>query len=226
VERTLRLPQRVVRDLMVARQAVVFFRLDQTAEERRAIAREAGHSRYPVADGDIDHIVGIFNVRDIFHAGADPATVDALRALLRQPLYVPETMSAEALFREFRRTRQQLAIVVDEYGGTAGLVTDEDLLGAIVGEMQDEYSHGGPSIEVLPGGAFRVDAATPVAEFAEHFAVHVEPGSAASVGGLVIEKLRRIPAVGDRVAVGPVELTVQEMDGPRVVWLSATRGGG
>jgi CBS domain containing-hemolysin-like protein len=223
VDRTLRLAQRVARDLMVARQDVVYFRLDQTPEERREIARKAGHSRYPVVEEDIDHVVGILHVRDVFHAGVDPRTPDELRALLHAALYVPETTSAEGLLREFRRTRQTVAIVVDEYGGTAGLVTVEDLVGAIVGEMQDEHSREGPSIEPLASGRYRIDPRTPVADFAHHFGVHVEAGSAASVGGLVIEKLRRIPAVGDRVAIGPIELTVDQMEGPRIVSISARR---
>src|SRR3981189_3106579 len=112
VARTLRLPQRVARDLMVARQDIVYFGLDQTAEERREIAKKAGHSRYPVVEKDIDHIVGILHVHDVFHAGVDPRTSEELRALLRAPLYVPESVSAEALLREFRRTRQTIAIVV------------------------------------------------------------------------------------------------------------------
>jgi CBS domain containing-hemolysin-like protein len=225
VERTLRLPHRVARDLMVARQEIVFFRVDQSPEERREVARGAGHSRYPVIEEDIDHVAGIFNVRDAFHSGADPATPGELRALLRPPLYVPETMSAEALIREFRRKRQQLAIVVDEYGGTAGLVTVDDVVGAIVGEVADEYTQEGASIQPLPGGRYRVDPRTPVPEFAEHFAVQIEPGSAASIGGLVIEKLRRIPVAGDQVAIGPIEVKVEEMDGPRIVSLSAERTG-
>jgi magnesium and cobalt transporter len=132
-------------------------------------------------------------------------------------------MSAEGLFREFRRTRQELAIVVDEYGGTAGLVSDEDLLGSLVGQMGDEYGHATPSVETLQGGTFRIDASMPVSEFAEHFGVQVDALSAASVGGLVIEKLSRIPALGDSVAVGPLLLTVERMDGPRVVSLTAKR---
>ena len=225
VERTLRLPQRVARDLMVPRQDIAHFRLDQTPEERREIAGKAGHSRYPVIEDDIDHVAGIFNVRDAFHAGSDPRTPDEMRALLRPPLYVPESMSAEALFRELRRRRQQLAIVVDEYGGTAGVVTVQDLVDAIVGEMEDEFSQEGAWITPLPGGRYRIDPRTSVADFAEHFGVQIEAESAASVGGLVIERLRRIPAVGDKVAIGPWELTVEEMDGPRIATLSAARSG-
>jgi CBS domain containing-hemolysin-like protein len=226
VERTLRLPQRVARDLMVSRQDIAHFRLDQTPEERREIASKAGHSRYPVIDNDIDHVAGIFNVRDAFHAGSDPRTPDEMRALLRPALYVPESMSAEGLFRELRRRRQQLAIVVDEYGGTAGVVTVQDLVDAIVGEMEDEFSQEGAWITPLPGGRYRIDPRTSVAEFAEHFGVQIEAASAASVGGLVIEMLRRIPAVGDKVAIGALELTVEEMDGPRIASLSAARSAG
>jgi len=142
---------------------------------------------------------------------------------LRPALYVPEVMSAEGLLREFRRTRQTLAIVVDEYGGTAGLVTVEDLMAAIVGEMQDEHSREGPSIQALGSGRYQIDPRTPLADFAHHFGIQVEGGSAATVGGLVIERLRRIPTVGDRVVVGPIELVVEEMEGPRILALSARR---
>ena len=226
VDRTLRFPQRAARDLMVARGDIVYFRLEQSPEERREVARRAGHSRYPVIEEDLDHVLGIFNVRDVFHAGVEPRTPEELRAMLRPPLYVPETMSADSLLREFRRSRQQLAIVVDEYGGTAGLVTVADLIGAIVGEMEDEFSsRDAPWIAALPGGRYRIDPRTSVADFAHHFGVSVEPGSAATVGGLVIEKLRRIPAVGDKVALGPLALQVDEMDGPRIAALSATRAG-
>jgi len=226
VARTLRLPQRVARDLMVSRQDIVYFRLDQTPEERRETAKSAGHSRYPVVEKDIDHIVGILHVRDVFHAGVDPRTSAELLALLRGPLYVPETMSAEGLLREFRRTRQTIAIVVDEYGGTAGLVTVEDLVGAIVGEMRDGHSREGPSIQRLSSGRDRVDPRTPVADFAHHFGIQIEAGSAATVGGLVIERLRRIPAIGDELTLGPVKLTVEAMDGPRIASLLAERAGG
>jgi len=223
VDRTLRLRQRVARDLMVARQDIVHFRLDQSPEERREIARKAGHGRYPVVEQDLDHVVGILHVRDVYYRGEDPRTQEELRAILRPALYVPEVMSAEGLLREFRRTRQTLAIVVDEYGGTAGLVTVEDLMAAIVGEMQDEHSREGPSIQALGSGRYRIDPRTPVADFAHHFSIQVEAGSAATVGGLVIERLRRIPTVGDRVVVGPVELAVEEMEGPRILAISAQR---
>jgi CBS domain containing-hemolysin-like protein len=223
VERTLRLRQRAARDLMVGRKDIVHFQIDQTVEERREVARRAGHSRYPVVEEDIDHVVGIFNVRDVFHAGVEPRTPEELRALLRPALYVPETMSAESLLREFRRRKQQLAIVVDEYGGTAGLVTVDDVMGAIVGELEDEYTKDAPWIAALPGGGYRIDPRTSVADFAHHFGVPVNAQSAATMGGLVLEKLRRIPAVGDKVAVGPLTLQVEEMDGPRIAGLSAVR---
>jgi len=225
VARTLRLPRLVARDLMVARQDIVLFRLGQTPEERRAVARQAGHSRYPVVEEDVDHIAGILHVRDVFHRGQDPRTPEELSAILRPPLYVPETITAEALLREFRRMRQTIAIVVDEYGGTAGLLTLEDLATAIVGEVQDEHSREGPSIEKLQSGRYRVDPRTPVSDFAHYFGIQVDEASAATVGGLLIERLMRIPGVGDRVAIGPVELFVEEMEGPRIVELSAAWAG-
>ena len=102
----------------------------------------------------------------------------------------------------------------------------EDLVGAIVGEMRDEHSREGPSIQRLSSGRDRVDPRTPVADFAHHFGIQIEAGSAATVGGLVIERLRRIPAIGDELTLGPVKLTVEAMDGPRIASLLAERAGG
>jgi CBS domain containing-hemolysin-like protein len=221
LERTLRLPSKLARDLMVARSEVAFFRLDQTPQERREIVRRTGHSRYPVVEDDLDHVVGILNLRDVYLAGRDPETPAELRALLREPMYVPESMPAEALLREFRRRRQRLAIVVDEYGGTAGVISVEDVVAAVVGEVQDEYATGGPEIQQLQSGRFAIDPRMPVDAFAQHFKLHVDAGDATTVGGLVMSKLGRVPAPGDTLKLGPLELQVEEMRGPRIMRLSA-----
>ena len=223
-ERSLELPSRRARQLMVSRADIIAFRLDHTPEERRELVRESGHARFPVIDGDIDHIAGIAHVRDLYLSGStEPRDAGELRRILTPPLYIPESMTAEILLREFRRTRQQMAIVVDEHGGTAGLVAVGDVVSAVLGEL--EPSTEGRSLTPLPGGEFAVDPRMPIAEFAAELQVNLEPGDSITVAGLVMEQLGHLPAPGDHVSVGEVEFTVEEMDGPRIARLSARRRG-
>ncbi len=224
LERTIRLPQRSARDLMVARGDVIFFRTDMTGEERRELAMQTGHTRYPVVEDDLDTVLGILNLKDLFLRGGEvPRTGPQLREVLREPLYVPETMRADVLLREFRRKRQHMAIVVDEYGGTAGLVTVEDVVAAVLGELQDEFATWGPSIVALPTGVFAVDPTTPLEDFNRHFSLEIDEDEVSTVGGLIMVRLDRVPVAGDKLAVTGVELTVEEMKGPRIVRISARR---
>jgi len=225
LERAIRLPARSARELMVARGDITYFRADQAPEELRKLAVEAGHTRYPVVEEDLDQVAGIINLKDLYLGGEAPRTPAQLRARLREPLYVPESMRADILLREFRRKRQHMAIVVDEYGGTAGLVTVEDVVAAVLGELQDEFATWGPSIVALPSGAWAVDPATPLEEFGSHFGLHIEEAEVSTVGGLLMMRLDRIPVVGDRAPIGPVEITVEEMKGPRILRLTARKIG-
>lgn len=225
LERAIRLPARTARDLMVTRGDVAFLRADQLPEELRGLAVETGHTRYPVVEDDLDQIAGILNLKDLYLRGEDPKTPGQVRELLRDPLYVPESMRADILLREFRRKRQHMAIVVDEYGGTAGLVTVEDVVAAVLGELQDEFATWGPSIAPLPSGAFAIDPTTPLEEFGTHFGLELDEPEVSTIGGLVMMRLDRIPVPGDRVQVGPWELTVDEMKGPKIVRITSRRGG-
>ena len=222
VERTLRLPSRRARDLMVPRRDIAFIRIDDTPEKRREWMRTHRHARYPVVDGDIDHIVGVLYERDLYLAPSEPRTPAELRAILREPVYLPESVPAEDLLREFRR-RQPMAIVVDEYGGTAGLVTLEDVVEAIFGELRDEHDAGGPAIQALPDGRFAIDPQIPLDEFTRFFEVRQPEEDVATLAGLLVARLGRLAALGDRLAMGSIELTVEQIDGPRIVRLTARR---
>ena len=223
LERTLRLPQRSAHDLMVARGDVVYFRADMSQDERRELAMQTGHTRYPVVQEDLDEVIGVLNLKDLFLRGSPTPEGGPLREVLREPLYVPETMRADVLLREFRRKRQHMAIVVDEYGGTAGLITVEDVVAAVLGELQDEFATWGPSIVAMPGGTFTVDSSTPLEDFARHFGLELEESEVSTIGGLIMMRLDRVPLVGDKVVVGNVALLVEEMKGPRMVRISARR---
>jgi CBS domain containing-hemolysin-like protein len=226
LERALELPSRTAKDLMVARNDVTFLRLDQTAAEHREIAVRSGHTRFPVCDEDLDHVVGILNLRDLYLRGEEPKDPAELRAVLREPYYVPESMRAEVLLREFRRRRQHMALVVDEYGGTAGIVTSEDVVTAVMGEVQDEFATWGPPVVAKATGIYTVDPTMAVDEFARHFGFELpedDGEEVSTVGGLVMVALGRMPVAGDKVEVGPLEVTVEGMKGPRIAGLSVRR---
>lgn len=216
LDRTLRLTRKLVRDLMVPRAAVATLRLDQTAEERLAAARAAGHNRLPVVDGDIDHVVGLLDLRELFVRGTPwPADEAALRRELRAPLFVPETMKVDRLLLEMRAAGQRVALVVDEYGGTAGLVTSDDLALAIIGDMEGPVAPP----RTLAGGMVEIDPTLSLDELAHQLHAELPRVDVSSAGGLVVTLLQRIPAPGDRVSAGGVELIVEAMDGPRIARL-------
>jgi CBS domain containing-hemolysin-like protein len=188
---------------------------------------DEGHSRVPVYEETIDEIVGILYAKDLLpflegSAGEPPA----LRTLLRTPVFVPESMSVDDLLHEFQRRKVHLAIVLDEYGGTAGLVTIEDLLEEIVGEIQDEYDVEEPLIVKLSEDEARIDGRADVDDLAELFDVTLALEDEAefdTVGGLIYHRIGGVPKPGDQVAVDGLTLTVETTDGRRVGKVLAVR---
>jgi CBS domain containing-hemolysin-like protein len=179
-----------------------------------------GHSRIPVFEGSIDEIVGIVYAKDLLpflKAGApDPPP---LRSLLRTPVFVPESMSVDDLLHELQRRKVHIAIVLDEYGGTAGLVTIEDLLEEIVGEIQDEYDEEEPMIVRLSDDEARVDGRAAVDDLAALFETPVpleDDDEYDTVGGLIYHRIGGVPKPGDQVSLDGLTLTVESTDGRRV----------
>jgi putative hemolysin len=197
-----------------------------TASLTGLLARAAGgtHSRLLVYEGSRDNIVGVLHVRDLFKVLSQPVEMFDLRAWLRPVLVVPESKPADDLLDEMRVARRQLAVVIDEYGGTAGIVTLEDLVEALVGRIDDEEPlHGdtfatGPA-QLEPDGSVLLDGLTRLDELEEIMATRLDPSihaEVATVGGLIMATLGRIPAVGDEVEIGGRRLRVEELDGLRV----------
>jgi CBS domain containing-hemolysin-like protein len=179
-----------------------------------------GHSRIPVYEETIDQIVGILYAKDLlpFLKQGSPDTA-ALRTLLRTPVLVPESMTVDDLLHELQRRKVHLAIVLDEYGGTAGLVTIEDLLEEIVGEIQDEYDVEEPLIVKLSDDEARVDGRADVDELSELFDTTLDLEDEAeydTVGGLIYHRIGGVPKPGDEVKVDGLTLTVESTDGRRV----------
>ena len=216
-----------IHEVMVPRIAMVTLPASATMQEAIDKVVEEGHSRVPVYEETIDEIVGILYAKDLLPFLKDSAgDPPPLRSLLRTPVFVPESMTVDNLLHEFQRRKVHLAIVLDEYGGTAGLVTIEDLLEEIVGEIQDEYDEEEPLIVKLSDDEARIDGRADVDDLAELFDMTLaleDEDEFDTVGGLIYHRIGGVPKPGDQVAVDGLTLTVETTDGRRVGKVLAVR---
>ncbi len=215
IEGILLFGETLVREVMVPRIDIAGLEVTSTISAALDFALEQGHSRIPVYDETIDRVVGILYVRDLLLLLRDGRLDASLRDLLRPVYFVPETMKVDVLLRNLKTQKVHVAIVVDEYGGTAGIVTIEDLLEEIVGEIQDEYDVEEPLIQHPAPDTWIADARVSLDDFNAETGLRLSTDEGDSLGGLVYEKLGTIPAVGDSVAVGDVTITVQSVQGLR-----------
>jgi CBS domain containing-hemolysin-like protein len=203
--------------VMVPRPEVVALSVELPPEEALAAVIESPFTRYPVYREALDQIVGILHVRNLFSALVDRGMGGVqLEQLLRPAHIVPETKDLAALLAEFRRTNQHMAIVVDEYGELEGIVTLEDLLEEIVGEIEDEFDLPDESVERMPDGKMRVHGTFPIDDFNEQFHRSLPIEDYHTVGGLVFGMLGRAPSPGDQVEADGVRFTVLEVEGSRI----------
>jgi putative hemolysin len=216
-----------IHEVMVPRIAMVSLAADATMQQAIATVVDEGHSRIPVYEETIDEIIGILYAKDLLpFLKASVTEPPSLRSILRTPVFVPESMSVDDLLHEFQRRKVHLAIVLDEYGGTAGLVTIEDLLEEIVGEIQDEYDEEEPLIVRLSDDEARIDGRADVDDLAELFDTDLgldDGDEYDTVGGLIYHRIGGVPKPGDRVAVDGLTLTVETTDGRRVGKVLAVR---
>jgi CBS domain containing-hemolysin-like protein len=213
----------VVREVMVPRTDMASVMLDATFRDVLSSIIHCGHSRIPVFDGTIDNIVGLVYAKDLLKCWGMDESAFELRKILRPPYFIPETKNLEELLHEFKKKRIHLAIVIDEYGGTSGLVTIEDLLEQIVGDIQDEYDLEEEWLVEGADGAAVVDARLPIEELEEYFGIEIERDKFETVGGLIVHLTGRIPAEGDEVEVGAIRLTVLEADARKIKKVSIAK---
>ncbi|MEK6619528.1 MAG: hemolysin family protein [Chloroflexota bacterium] len=207
---------------MVPRTEIVAVEADQPLRELRDLAQERPFTRFPVYDRDLDHVVGVAHVKDLVPAGDLSRPV---RELMRRALFLPETMHLDQALAEFRRQRTQLAIVVDEFGGTAGLVTLEDVIEELVGEVQDEFDRETPRFRVEPGGSMLIDGLMSLDDLRERLGVELTGEPYDTVGGMVFGRLGRVAKIGDAVEVEGYRFQVTTVDGRRVAQVRAQRAG-
>jgi putative hemolysin len=227
INAVIELGERRVHEVMVPRVAIASVDADATLEQAIDLIVEVGHSRIPIYHDSIDEIVGILYAKDLLpYLKHDAGPRPPLRKLLRPPVLVPESMTVDDLLHEFQRRKVHIAVVLDEYGGTAGLVTIEDLLEEIVGEIQDEYDVEEPMVVRLSEHEARVDGRADVDELLELFDLDMELEDAEeydTVGGLVYHRIGGVPAPGDSIDVDGLRLTVESTDGRRVGKVLVTR---
>ncbi|MEV7807753.1 hemolysin family protein [Microbispora sp. NPDC088329] len=206
----------LVREVMVPRTDIIFIERGKTLNQALSLALRSGFSRIPVVGENEDDVVGIAYLKDIVRriqdTGDGGVRVDEL---MRPATYVPESKPIDELLREMQARQIHLAIVIDEYGGTAGLVTIEDVIEEIVGEIADEYDQEAPRVEWLDDGAVRVTARLPIDELGELFDTEIEAEDVDTVGGLLAHALGRVPIAGSEAVVGGLRLTAENLAGRR-----------
>ena len=207
-------------DVMVPRPDVVALSIDLPPEEALTAVIDSPYTRYPVYRGSLDDIVGILHVRDLFSEMHDRGIASVrLDDIVRPAHIVPETKDLAALLAEFRRTNQHMAIVVDEYGGMEGIVTLEDLLEEIVGEIEDEYDLPDETVERVDEHTIRIDGTFPIDDFNEQFGTDLDVEDYHTMGGVVFGLLGRAPERGDRLEHGNLVFEVLEVEGSRILRL-------
>jgi CBS domain containing-hemolysin-like protein len=208
----------IVREVMVPRTDMVFVERGKTLRQALSLALRSGFSRIPVVGENEDDVVGIAYLKDIVtrsYEHREGESVEKVDSIMRPATFVPESKPIDVLLREMQARQIHLAIVIDEYGGTAGLVTIEDILEEIVGEIADEYDKEQPPVEWLGDGQARVTARLPVEELGELFGVHIEAEDVETVGGLLAQRLGRVPIAGSVATVAGLRLTAESLAGRR-----------
>jgi CBS domain containing-hemolysin-like protein len=208
----------LVREVMVPRTDVVYIEAGKTLRQAMSLALRSGYSRIPVVGENLDDIVGFAYLKDLTRRVFDrheAETTERVATVMRPVLYVPDSKPIDALLREMQAERKHVAVVVDEYGGTAGLVTIEDVLEEIVGEITDEYDVARVDVEHLPDGQVRVSSRYPVDDLAEVVGVAVEDDDVDSVGGLMAKHLGRVPIAGSVVEVEGLRFEAEAPAGRR-----------
>jgi magnesium and cobalt transporter len=212
-----------VRDIMIPRSQMVTLDVNDPIELSLPIILESGHSRFPVINDDIDHIEGILLAKDLLAYGFGQQEECTIAKIIRPSIIVPESKRVEPLLQEFRSQRYHMAIVVDEYGGVSGVVTIEDILELIVGEIEDETDDEmEQDIKYLAGNVYQVKALTELDDFNEYFNTQFNGNDADTIGGVVLHQFGHMPKKGELITIGDFEFKITAGDNRRVKSLHIT----
>jgi putative hemolysin len=214
----------MVRQVMIPRTEIIGVEADMALDEVVSLSVENPFTKFPVYEDDLDQIMGVVHLREVMKALRDPQRHNCTaRDLCREAIFIPESISVSKLLREFRLRRQHIAIVLDEFGGTAGLVTLEDLLEEIVGEVSDPFDTTIPDVQNMPDGSLLIDGMALIDAINDQLNLHLVEPNYDTIAGYVLGKLDRVPKVNDLVEGDGVRLKVVSMDGLRIERVSLIR---
>ena len=216
IENVLNLEEKTARRVMVPRPDIVYLSLARPLDDNMRIARQTGHTRFPLCEDDVTTVVGMIHVKDLFRAGHLNGGRPDLRKMARPVPFLPETLHLDSLLVEFQKNRTHLAMLLDEYGSVVGMVSLENVLEELVGPIQDEFDRETPQVMLMETGAFDVDASCPLDVMAEACGIDLPETDAETAGGLVLELLGRLAREGDAVDVDRHRIVVTQADPTRI----------
>ena len=224
IEGALQVSEMTARDIMIPRAQMDMIKITEDPTDFIPFVLETRHSRFPVIDDDKDDVIGILLAKDLLQYHAAPAEFD-MRDMLRPAVFIPESKPLNVLLRDFRANRNHIAIVVDEYGGVAGLVTIEDVLEQIVGDIDDEYDFDETEDNIIleAPGRWRVKAQTEIADFNAGFGTRFADDEYDTLGGMLLQRFGRVPKRGDRESADGLDFEILRADSRRVHVILVTR---
>lgn len=225
IEGAMQISDQQVREVLIPRSQVAAIAVDQPIEEYLSLISETGHSRYPVIGENLDEVKGLLLAKDLLpliSRSAEEREDFRLEEVLRPAMFIPESKRLNSLLKEFRDTHNHMAVVVDEYGGTAGIVTIEDILEQIVGDIEDEHdTEEEDDIRDLGEGRYAIRALTPIEDFNERFGTRFSDEEFDTLGGLVMQRFGHLPGRGEHTELGGWRFTVLNADNRRIRLLEA-----
>ncbi len=210
------LRKRVAHDIMIPRNQLKFFDVEDTIEENLEIARDTGHTRFPVCEADLDQCIGIVHIKDVFRSGKQSKDID-LQEVKRPIARFSMDEPLESVLQGFLKQKQHFALLIDEFGGAVGAITLEDVLEELVGEIQDEFDRDKEMISELGDGGFLVDGLTPLHDVSEAIGVELESEEVSTFGGYITLKLGRMPRLQESFRIDRLAITVGNLDERRVI---------
>lgn len=215
--------RRTAKHVMIARDDIVSLDVTKPIEENLAKAKHYNHTRYPLCEGSIDQVVGLINFKDVLWQSEYSREHMDLKRIRREILFVPENKPLTKLLKDFQRNKIHMAIVIDEFGVTAGLVTLEDVLEELVGEIQDEYDQEVSRIQLLRDGSYLIEGSTLIEEVEEKLGIKIEKSDNTTIAGAVLSKIGRLPRVGDVVDFENFSFVVKSLKGRRIYSIQAIK---
>ena len=212
------LSHRTARQVMVPRADVVYLSTERDLEENLRLARESGHTRFPMCEGDLDKIVGLIHIKDLFRVVEPAAALDQVR---RDIAFLPETLTLDRMLKRMRREKVHMAAVLDEYGGVSGIVTLENVIEEIVGPIQDEFDAEAPRLVEIAPNLYEIAGTMLIKDVEDKLAIEISGRNEDTIGGVVLSELGRKARLGDEARLGPLSMRVVEVDGNRIRKLRA-----